>query len=113
MLAQGMNFIDWVFLYFGGVILGIIMVLVQRGDRVLPREPGKRLRWLPTVLGIVFWFLLLPFSFVALWLNICLLLRFEMGFKWGLWVFSFVFKDLSFEYKGRTLVKDGILVSFP
>jgi hypothetical protein len=71
-----MSQVEWLMLYFGGVILSIIMLL--SGDEGITKN-GKRF-W-GSWLGVALWPLLLPVSFLALWLSLS-----AASFSAALWV---------------------------
>ena len=94
---------EWLIFYLGGVFIGILSVCTGQGDRVMPSKHPK-LYWLPPLLGIVFWPILLPFSFMALFMNIFYFTGFMSGCRFIIWCFKKMgFTDLKFEVKGKSV----------
>lgn len=73
-----MSTLEWSILYGGGVVLGVLQAAIGRGEGVFP---NGRYHWAWSTLSIVFWPLMLPLSFLALWCSAC-----YFGPWLGLWV---------------------------
>jgi len=64
------------FVYCGGIFLGLIFWIFQIGDYATSKE-----KWFGFLVSTLGWPILLPYSFLALWINLsygCL--------KFGLWL---------------------------
>lgn len=76
---------EWAGMYVAGVVV-CAFTAIDGGEKVYVE--GKT--W-PTVVGVILWPLLLPWSFLALWINLCYL-----GLKLGLWVAEVARCDVQF-----------------
>jgi hypothetical protein len=66
-----MTLLEWAIFYTGGLLVGVFGWLMGKPETIT--APRPKYRALVHVLCVVFWPIILPFSFAALTLNICYL----------------------------------------
>lgn len=90
-----MNAKEWLVMYLGGCVLAILFNVLKFGDWVESTSGNRLVRLLTAIASIILWPLILPLSFLVLWLTLC-----WIGLLAGLYIAKLCKLDISI--RGRT-----------
>lgn len=79
---------EWVALYFAGIIVAIMGFLGDKPNTITMANP--KYRRFVHILSVIFWPILLPFSFIVLFFDLCYLFHWLAPYRYN--PFSWMFK---------------------